>query len=116
VSTVNVPTQGLLTLCINFFDQENKRVAEDHEKYKEQLCTKRRLFGLLKPKYTKEEVDKWETPTIYDSMMFQTMFPHHKIAELRLSAELADKEGIENILVDCSVFNHLDGTYKGWGR
>lgn len=114
MSTVKVPATTLNELCKKFFEKENQRVREDNIRYREDLCTKRRLFGLLKPRYTKEEVDSWEIPTIYDSMNFQRMFPHHEIAELRLSAELAIESGISDILVDCKVFNYLDGSYKGW--
>lgn len=116
MSTVKVPVTTLNELCKKFFEKENQRVREDNLRYREEICTKPRLFGLLKPKHTKEEVDSWEMPTIYDSMNFQRMFPHHEIVELKLSAELAVESGISDIFVDCSVFNYLDGSYKGWGK
>lgn len=116
MSIVKVPATTLNELCKKFFEKENQRVREDNIKYREGLCTKRRLFGLLKPKHTKEEVDSWEMPTIYDSMSFQRMFPHHDIAELWLAAGLAIESGISDVLVDCKVFNYLDGSYKGWGK
>jgi len=114
-SLVNVPTEKLIELCNDFFKKENTRVAKESVTYREGLLTKRRLFGLLKPKYTKEELDKWDTPTIYDSMAFQTMFPHYKIAELMLSADLAKVSGIENVLVETKVFHYLDRSKgSGW--
>lgn len=76
-SLINVPTEKLIELCNEFFKKENKRVTEESVIYRERLCTKRRLFGLLKPKYTREELGLWSVPTIYDSMNFQTMYPHH---------------------------------------
>jgi hypothetical protein len=91
------------------------RVAQESAKYRESLCTKRRLFGLIKPKYTREELDLWDVPTIYDSMNFQTMYPHHKIAELLLSADLAKVSGIDSLLVETKVFHYLDGSKgSGW--
>lgn len=112
---ITVPTDKLIKLCEKFFEKENKRVAESNKIYRKALYTKRRFFGLLKPKFSKEEVESWFTPTIYDSMAFQTMFPHHKIAELLFSAELAKVEGIESILVESKIFNHLDGNKVSWG-
>lgn len=114
-SVISVPTEILIKLCTGFFKKENNRVAKEALAYREGLVTKRRLFGLMKPKYTKEEVDTWELPTIYDSMAFQTMYPHHKISELLLSADLAKMEGIESLLVDVTLFHYLDGSKgSGW--
>lgn len=114
-SLINVPTEKLIDLCNDFFKSENKRVSEASTIYRKSLITKRRFFGLLKPKHTKEEIDTWEIPTIYDSMAFQTMYPHHKIAELLLSADLAKLNGIESILVETKLFHHLDGSKgSGW--
>lgn len=115
MSLIKVPTDKLIDLCTQFFKKENARVAESNAIYRKGLYTQRRLFGLLKPKYTQEEVESWPMPTIYDSMDFQTMFPHHKIAELLLSGNIAKMEGIDSVLVDTKVFNHLDGTKgSGW--
>lgn len=115
MSIVSVPTEKLIELCGSFFKKENERVAEESKIYRKMLVNKRRLFGLLKPKYTQDEINTWKTPTIYDNMAFQTMYPHHKIQELLLSADLAKLNGIESVGVDTKVFHYLDGSKgSGW--
>lgn len=114
-SFIKLPTEKVIVLCTDFFKKENDRIAKEVVSYREDLVIKRRFFGLLKPKYKKEEVDTWELPTIYDSMAFQTIYPHHKISELLLSADLAKINGIDSMLVDASLFHYLDGIKgSGW--
>lgn len=106
-STIVVEPRILYGLCKKFFEKEDEKTKKRNQEYRKKLYTERRLFGLLPPKYKKEEVDSWESHGIWDSMAFQTMWPHHQLYALQTAAEVAMKAGVYTINVEARLFAEL---------
>ena len=106
-STVPVKSEILYKLCEDFFKREDEKRKRETKEYRKRFYTERTWFGLMPPKYTKEEVDSWEDYGIYDSMKFQTMWPHHQLYALKTAAQIAMKADVDIIDVDASLFAEL---------
>jgi len=107
MTTVQVDPKKLYELCKEFFEREDQKRKQEVVEWRKQLYSKRRMFGLLPPKYTKEEVESWEVPGIYQSMEFQTMWPHHQLYSAMLAANVAMKCDVRIIDVDARLFAAL---------
>jgi hypothetical protein len=107
MSTIEMYSGEVNKLAKRWLDKEEEKYISTQMDFRKSLYIKRRLFGLLKPKYTKEQIDSWKKPDYYKSD-FQIVYPDYKILALYLCTE----EYSDKILhVDVNIAGVLKESY-----